>query len=188
MIQAAQGSGSRHAPAGGGDTHPRSGGERARLPAAAMRGGGKIPVVMRMETMKRTGCGRWATTSTTSACSNHLESQAAGWWVLSDDKILQDSIASLSNVVTLQFPWNSVGKDLYGHISNFSDFAWSKLPEGQMAGTSDAFQTPGAVSNRLSIGTTSNIQNRKVTQERRDALIHARFTSWGLQRRKFSSY
>ena len=91
---------------------------------------------------------------------------------------------------------------------------WSEIPEGQMAGTSDAFQTPGvclfllsnlhiwkkyfinntlqshllclnimlwqAVSNRLSFG--------KVTQEWRDALICARFTSWGLQRRKSSSY
>ncbi|CAN6233086.1 unnamed protein product [Urochloa humidicola] len=71
-----------------------------------------------------------------------------------DDKILQASIASLSTAVGLQFPGNSVGKDLYGRISNFSDFAWSELPEGQMAGTSDAFQTPGAVSNRLSIGMT----------------------------------
>jgi len=37
-----------------------------------------------------------------------------------------------------------------------------------------------AVSNRLSFG--------KVTQEWRDALICARFTSWGLRRRKSSSY
>ncbi|CAN6322052.1 unnamed protein product [Urochloa humidicola] len=71
-----------------------------------------------------------------------------------DDKILQASIASLSTAVGLQFPGNSVGKDFYRRISNFSDFAWSELPEGQMAGTSDAFQTPGAVSNRLSVGMT----------------------------------
>ncbi|CAO2141712.1 unnamed protein product, partial [Urochloa humidicola] len=80
--------------------------------------------------------------------------QAARWWVLNDDKILQAPIASLSTAIGLQFPGNSVGKDLCGRISNFSDFAWSEPPEGQMAGTSDAFQTPGAVSNRLSIGMT----------------------------------
>ncbi|CAL5056259.1 unnamed protein product [Urochloa decumbens] len=71
-----------------------------------------------------------------------------------DDKILQASIASLSTAVGLQFPGNSVGKDFYRRISNFSDFAWSELPEGQMAGTSEAFQTPGAVSDRMSIGMT----------------------------------
>jgi len=64
----------------------------------------------------------------------------------------------------------AVGKDFYRRISSFSDFVsisactimrcfcstlhysyqcilflkgWSEIPEGQMAGTSDAFQTPG---------------------------------------------
>ncbi|KAG2651172.1 hypothetical protein PVAP13_1NG497800 [Panicum virgatum] len=97
-----------------------------------------------------------------------------------DDKILQASIASLPAAGGLQFPGNSVGKDFYRRTSSFSDFGWSEIPEWQMAGTSDAFQTPGAVSNRLSFG--------KVTQEWRYALICARFTSWGLQRRKSSSY
>jgi len=71
-----------------------------------------------------------------------------------DDKILQASIASLPTAGGLQFPGDSVGKDFYRRTSSFSDFAWSEIPEGQMAGTSDAFQTPGAVSNRLSFGMT----------------------------------
>ncbi|XP_025818094.1 uncharacterized protein LOC112894559 isoform X2 [Panicum hallii] len=60
-----------------------------------------------------------------------------------DDKNLQASIASLPNAGGLQCPGISVGKDFYGHISSFSDFACSEqLPEGQRAGA-DAFQTPG---------------------------------------------
>ncbi|KAF8730109.1 hypothetical protein HU200_017077 [Digitaria exilis] len=73
---------------------------------------------------------------------------------LIDDKILQASIASLPNAGGLRFPGDSVGKDFYKRISSFSDFAWSGLPERQIAGTSDALQTPGATSNRLSIGVT----------------------------------
>ncbi|GJM87135.1 hypothetical protein PR202_ga03060 [Eleusine coracana subsp. coracana] len=46
-------------------------------------------------------------------------------------------------------------KDLYGRGSScFSDSAWSELPAGQVAGATDAFQTPGAVSSRLSLGMT----------------------------------
>ncbi|KAF8691558.1 hypothetical protein HU200_040709 [Digitaria exilis] len=71
-----------------------------------------------------------------------------------DDKILQASIASLPNAGGLRFPGDSVGKDFYRRTSSFSDFAWSGLPEGQIAGTSDALQTPGATSNRLSFGVT----------------------------------
>ncbi|XP_062220927.1 uncharacterized protein LOC133920333 [Phragmites australis] len=74
---------------------------------------------------------------------------------LVDDKILRASIASLPTVGGLQFPGDSVEKSLYGRNSfGFSDFAWSELPAGQMAGASDAFQTPGAVSSRLSFGMT----------------------------------
>ncbi|XP_062220593.1 uncharacterized protein LOC133919997 [Phragmites australis] len=72
-----------------------------------------------------------------------------------DDKILQASIASLPTVGGLQFPGDSVGKDFYRRTSfGLSDFAWSELPAGQMAGAADAFQTPGAASNRLSFGMT----------------------------------
>ncbi|KAG2589472.1 hypothetical protein PVAP13_5NG363400 [Panicum virgatum] len=71
-----------------------------------------------------------------------------------DDTILQASNASLPTAGGLQFPGVSVGKDLYGRTSSFSDFAWSELPEGQMAGAGDAFQTPGVVSNQLSFGMT----------------------------------
>ncbi|OEL38472.1 hypothetical protein BAE44_0000508 [Dichanthelium oligosanthes] len=71
-----------------------------------------------------------------------------------DDKILQASIVSLPTAGGIRFLGDSVGKDFYRRASSFSDFGWSELPEGQMAGTSDAFQTPGAVSNRLSFGMT----------------------------------
>jgi len=71
-----------------------------------------------------------------------------------DDKILQASIASLPTAGGLQFPGVSVGKDFYKHTSSFSDFSWSELPEGQMAGAGDAFQTPEVVSNQLSLGMT----------------------------------
>ncbi|KAJ1278921.1 hypothetical protein BS78_04G116100 [Paspalum vaginatum] len=70
-----------------------------------------------------------------------------------DDKILRASIASLPNAGGLHLP---VGKDFYRRTSGCSDFAWGELPEGQMAGAgaADAFQTPGAMSNRLSLGMT----------------------------------
>ncbi|WVZ74985.1 hypothetical protein U9M48_023096 [Paspalum notatum var. saurae] len=71
-----------------------------------------------------------------------------------DDKILRASIASLPNANGLHFPGDSVGKDFYRRTSGCSDFAWGELPEGQMAGAADAFQTPGAMSNRLSLGMT----------------------------------
>ncbi|RCV25927.1 hypothetical protein SETIT_5G204100v2 [Setaria italica] len=71
-----------------------------------------------------------------------------------DDNILQASIASLPTAGVLQFLGDSVGKDFYRRTGSFSDFAWSELPEGQMAGAADAFQTPGAVSNQLSFGMT----------------------------------
>jgi len=58
------------------------------------------------------------------------------------------------NAGGLQFPGVSVGKDFYRHTSSFSDFSWSELPEGQMAGAGDAFQTPEVVSNQLSLGMT----------------------------------
>ncbi|KAL6629379.1 hypothetical protein ACP70R_029144 [Stipagrostis hirtigluma subsp. patula] len=73
---------------------------------------------------------------------------------LVDDMILRASIASLPAVGGLQFPGDSVEKKLYGRTSGFSDCAWSELPAGQMEGASDAFQTPGAVSNRPSLGMT----------------------------------
>lgn len=68
-----------------------------------------------------------------------------------DDRTLRASIASFTAADGLQFPRDS---DFYTRTSNFSDFAWSEQPEGQMAGASEAFQTPGAVSNRLSCGMT----------------------------------
>ncbi|CAL4956146.1 unnamed protein product [Urochloa decumbens] len=71
-----------------------------------------------------------------------------------DYKILQASIASLPTAGGLQFPGDSVGKDFYRRTSSFSDFAWSELPKGQMAGATAAFQTPRAMSNRLSLGMT----------------------------------
>uniref|UniRef100_A0A0A9CR19 Uncharacterized protein n=1 Tax=Arundo donax TaxID=35708 RepID=A0A0A9CR19_ARUDO len=74
---------------------------------------------------------------------------------LVDDTTLQASVASLPTVGGLQFPGDSVGKDFYGHTSfGLGDFACSELPAGQIAGAADAFQTPGAVSNRLSFGMT----------------------------------
>ncbi|KAL6591415.1 hypothetical protein ACP70R_049918 [Stipagrostis hirtigluma subsp. patula] len=73
---------------------------------------------------------------------------------LVEDKILRASIASLPAVGGLQFLGASVEKNLYGRTSGFSDFDWSELPAGQIEGASDAFQTPGAVSNRLSFGMT----------------------------------
>ncbi|KAL6905772.1 hypothetical protein ACP4OV_003373 [Aristida adscensionis] len=71
-----------------------------------------------------------------------------------DDRILRASIASLPAVGGLQFTGDSVGKNIHGHMFGFSDFAWSELPASQMNGASDALQTPGAVSNRLSFGMT----------------------------------
>ncbi|WVZ65015.1 hypothetical protein U9M48_014449 [Paspalum notatum var. saurae] len=71
-----------------------------------------------------------------------------------DDKILRASIASLPNAGGLHFSGDSVGKDFYRRTSGCSDFAWGELPEGQMARAADAFQTPGAMSNRLSLGMT----------------------------------
>ncbi|CAL4963099.1 unnamed protein product [Urochloa decumbens] len=71
-----------------------------------------------------------------------------------DYKILQASIASLPTAGGLQFPGDSAGKDFYRRTSSFSDFTWNELPEGQMAGATCAFQTPGATSNRLSFGMT----------------------------------
>ncbi|CAD6241890.1 unnamed protein product [Miscanthus lutarioriparius] len=72
----------------------------------------------------------------------------------SDDRTLRASIASFTTADGLQFPRDPVGEDFYRRTSNFSDFAWSEQPEGQMAGAAEAFQTPGAVSNRLSCGMT----------------------------------
>lgn len=73
-----------------------------------------------------------------------------------DDKILRASIASLPTDGGLQFPGDSdaAGKDFYRRISCFSDFACSDLPEDQIVGSTDSFQTPGAMSNRLSLGMT----------------------------------
>ncbi|KAK3159362.1 hypothetical protein QOZ80_2AG0149150 [Eleusine coracana subsp. coracana] len=74
---------------------------------------------------------------------------------LVDDRILRASIASLPTVGGLPFPGDSVDKNLYGRGSFcFSESAWSELPADQMAGATDAFQTPGAASSRLSLGMT----------------------------------
>ncbi|KAJ1279589.1 hypothetical protein BS78_04G166300 [Paspalum vaginatum] len=75
-----------------------------------------------------------------------------------DDKIMRASIASLPNAGGLHFTGDSdaVGKDFYRRTSGCSDFVWGELPEGQMAGpgAADAFQTAGAMSNRLPLDMT----------------------------------
>ncbi|KAL5208207.1 hypothetical protein ABZP36_032642 [Zizania latifolia] len=63
-----------------------------------------------------------------------------------DDKIFRASISSLPNVGGVVFSGDSVRKSFFESTSfNFNDFAWSELPEAQLAGVADALQTPGVV-------------------------------------------
>uniref|UniRef100_A0A0D9VM65 Uncharacterized protein n=1 Tax=Leersia perrieri TaxID=77586 RepID=A0A0D9VM65_9ORYZ len=72
-----------------------------------------------------------------------------------DDRIFRASVCSLPNAGGAQFSGDSVKKSFMDSSAfNFNDFAWSELPESQLAGATEAFQTPGAVSTRLSFGMT----------------------------------
>ncbi|XP_072953188.1 uncharacterized protein [Typha angustifolia] len=75
-----------------------------------------------------------------------------------DDRDMHISLgnaAKLSAVHGLQFSVNSVKKNFLEAANlHIPDFGLGEYSENQMAGAREAFQTPGAMSNRLSFGMT----------------------------------